>query len=70
MPKPIIDETTLRRLRRKMKHPHSVQELMAYLGISRATVYRYIKVLEERGVRVDKVGSFRPAKFKVNRWGG
>lgn len=67
MPKPIIDETTVRRLRRKMRHPHTVQELTDYLGISRATLYRYIKILEARDIQIQKLDG-RPTRYKVNRW--
>lgn len=64
-PLPFIDEALLRRIRRRLKHAHTVEQLTEAFGISRSTLYRYLKILEERGFRVSRVGIGRPTQYKV-----
>ena len=61
----IIDEEKLSQMKAYLKNPRTVEDLEAELTVSRRTVFRYLKVLEDRGARVKRANIGRPTKYQI-----
>lgn len=62
---PVVDESRLERLQKLLDDPKTVIELMESLDISKPTLYRDFKRLEEREIFVSRVGYSRPARYRI-----
>ncbi len=67
MASPIVDREKIVKLKRLLRSsPRTIADLQERLGVTTATVYRWIKVVEkEIPGMVVRVGSDRPAKFRI-----
>jgi predicted transcriptional regulator len=50
---------------RLLKRPRTVDELAGRLDVSRRTVERYLRRLEEGGARLVRVGTSCPSRYQV-----
>ena len=62
---PRLDEKRLSRLLKMLSKPQTVAHLCARLKISRATLYRDLARLNERGHNVRRYGISRPTKYFI-----
>ena len=54
------------KLRRLLQRPCTMARLMAKLGVSDRTVYRYLDMLSAEGYQVERSGRGYPVKFLIN----
>lgn len=60
-----VDESGLTRFEKQLKKPRTVQELIDATGLSRRTVFRYLQLLQERGINVVRANIGRPTRYQV-----
>ena len=60
-----IDEKKLKKMVKKLSRPRTVDELAELVGISRRTVFRWLSVLDDQGVRVYRANLGRPTKYQI-----
>jgi transcriptional regulator GlxA family with amidase domain len=58
-------ERDIDRMRRILKRPRTLAELMRIADVSPRTVYRRFEELEQRGVPVLRVGRKRPSTYMI-----
>lgn len=61
---PFIDPSVFARLHRLLKTPKTIDELRAYLCVSRRTIYRYLSRMSEDGVTLS-ASLTRPTKYHI-----
>jgi len=60
-----LNTRLLSQLKRKLRAKKSVTDLAEELGVSRRTIYRYLKILDDQGIRVHRVGITRPTLYRI-----
>lgn len=60
-------QADLHSLARLLRRPMTVDGLMAELGCSRRTLYRWMDQLIAQGYQVERVGIARPARYCIPR---
>lgn len=56
----------LKKLKLLLRHPKTMADLIEKLDVSERTVYRYLDMLSEGGVHVDRTGTGYPVKFRIH----
>lgn len=59
------DEDLVKKLKKALRRPRTVDELVEMTGALRRRVYRYLEVLVERGEKVTRRGIRRPTKYVI-----
>ena len=56
----------LTKLKRLLQRPCTMSRLVTKLGVSDRTVYRYLDMLSEEGLTVERAGRGYPVKFLIH----
>lgn len=56
-------DSDVEHLRKKLQKPRTMMQLTDAFGVDRTTIYRWFRLLEDEGVRVQREGVSRPTKF-------
>lgn len=48
-----------------VRGPRTIEWLVEYLGVSRATVWRRLKDLEQLGYKLVRLGPSRPTRYRI-----
>ena len=49
------------------KRPKTISQILSKFNISRCTMYRYLKKLEDMGFEIFNVGFSRPVKYQARK---
>lgn len=61
----IVDEEKISELKKYLSKPRTVEALEDKLMVSRRTVFRYLKILENRGEQVKRANIGRPTEYQI-----